>query len=135
MDEFYQSLIGKHVVALDISEDEISLRFRCADGNIVWTTEGDCCSTSWWADGYDLDALRDAIILDVKELVLEDPGQDGRNRQEEDRLYGYCIGTSKGATYLAFRNSSNGYYGGWAMLGEDSENENWRSLDVNDYSA
>ena len=134
MSEFYENLIGKHILSLSISEDESALVFHTQDDKIIWNTVGDCCSTSWWADGYDLDALRDATVLNVKELAYYDPGDDGRNRQEQDWVYGFCIGTTKGAAYLAFRNSSNGYYGGWA---EESTEEGliWRPLEENDWSA
>ena len=134
MSNFYQSLIGKHVISLEIDEDEIAIKFNCNDGNIIWSTVGDCCSTSWWADGYDLNALRDATVLNIKELAYYDPGEDGRNRQDEDIVYGFCIGTTKGAAYLAFRNSSNGYYGGWAEEGGYTDDK-WRLLAENDWSA
>lgn len=40
-----------------------------------------------------------------------------------------------GEATLAFRNSSNGYYGGWAGRGEDGDRWNWREIEENDWSA
>ena len=135
MSEFYQSLIGKRVLSLAIDIDEYAIKFITDSGDVVWSAIGDCCSTSWWADGYDLDTLRDATVLNIKELSYYDPGQDGRNRQEQDWVYGFCIGTTKGAAYLAFRNSSNGYYGGYAEEGGYTDDNKWRPLNENDWSA
>lgn len=51
-------------------------------------------------------------ITGVVELALPQDGQE-RSRQEEDRVYGYALTTERGTITLAFRNSSNGYYGGY----------------------
>jgi hypothetical protein len=136
-DAFWESLIGKEIVAIDVSRGEQALRFRCADGTaVVWDTEGDCCSESWWADGYSLSALRGATVRTASEIELPDYNvEDGRTRQEFDAAYGVRIETEKGGARFAFRNSSNGYYGGWAMLGTDGDGWEWREIPGNEWSA
>jgi hypothetical protein len=135
-DDHLDSLDGKTVIGLDVSDREESIRFRCADGSaVVWSTEGDCCSESWWADATGLDQLRGATVRGVRELELPDPEDDGRTRQESDVVYGYAIDTDAGSATLAFRNSSNGYYGGSAGLGRNRDWHNWRELTGSEWSA
>lgn len=135
-DDYLKSLIGKTVVGIDVDDGEHDLRFRCADGEaVVWTTEGDCCSESWWADGFALGQLRGATVTDTE--TLDPPGydvEDERSRQEYDQAYGVEITTDRGKAQLVFRNSSNGYYGGWAGLGSDG-GQNWREITGSDWQA
>jgi hypothetical protein len=134
---YLASVVGKTVIGVDVSDDEEALRFRCADGStVVWDTYGDCCSETWWADAYELNALRGASVLSAEEIALPDYNvEDGRSRQEEDEVYGVRIATDKGEACFAFRNSSNGYYGGEAMLGADSPDISWREITGNEWSA
>lgn len=132
-----KSLLGRTVRALEVSEDgERALRFRCEDGDVVWGTDGDCCSESWWADGFQLGALRGGTVVEVVSLDMPDP-DDGRTRQEYDSVYGYEITTDQGVATLAFRNSSNGYYGGWAFVASDGGTDvfSWRAIEGSDWQA
>jgi hypothetical protein len=132
--DWLKALDGKTVVGIDVLDGESDLRFRCSDGStVVWATEGDCCSESWWADAFELSALRGHTVRSAKEIKLPSPDDD-RSRQEEDVAYGVEITTDRGVAKFAFRNSSNGYYGGWAGLGHDSEGP-WTELTGNDWRA
>ena len=94
---------------------EKTLRLELYEGRDYYvTTWGGCCSESWWADITGVLSATPGVVL--KTEVLKDwfPDDDGRSRQEEDIAYGYQIKTNKGVIDLVFRNSSNGYYGGWA---------------------
>jgi hypothetical protein len=58
----------------------------------------------------------------VQEIIVrfeEDAPEDGKTRQDFDSLYGYGVVTDKGEGDIEFRNSSNGYYGGWLELSEE----------------
>lgn len=134
-DQWMGALDGKTVVGIDVSDDEEAMRFRCEDGSVVvWATEGDCCSQSWWADGFHLNELRGATVLNVTSLEMPDP-KDDRTRQEVDEVYGLHVATNRGVAKLAFRNSSNGYYGGWAYVTEDGDRFKWREITDNDWQA
>lgn len=136
-ENWLDALKGREVLGLDVSPDEAALRFRCAAGvNVVWETEADCCSETWWADGFELNSLRGAVVTEAETVDLADYNvEDGRTRQEEDEVYGVRIRTDRGVTTLAFRNSSNGYYGGWAGLGGEHEGTDWREITGNEWSA
>ena len=129
-------LIGHRVMELRVSQGEGAIAFLLDNGQTaVWRTEGDCCSESWWADGFSLNAL-EGVVEEVHELGLPDP-DDGRTRQEVDVAYGFQIVTNRGKAQLVFRNSSNGYYGGWASeeLAERESVEGWGIISGNAWSA
>ena len=84
-------------------------------GVIAYETEADCCSESWFADVLGVDALLGHRVLAVATNELPD-GYDTsseRSRQQHDECHGHTITTNAGRTSIVFRNSSNGYYGGW----------------------
>jgi hypothetical protein len=78
---------------------------------IVYLTYGDCCSETWFSEILNLDFLVGHTVSEVKELDMPDY-TDNNSRQQEDKYYGYRITTEAGHCTIAFRNSSNGYYGG-----------------------
>lgn len=112
-----KELVGRRIVGLSIGDAESVLAFFTDTDTIAYETLGDCCSTSWFADIVGVDALIGATVANVEELPLEDYNtEDGRSRQESDAAYGYKIRTERGYCDIVFRNSSNGYYGGWMEL-------------------
>ena len=134
--ELGPGLLGHHVKELRVSQGEGALGFLLDNGQVVvWDTAGDCCSESWWADGFSLNAL-EGVVEEVIELKLPAP-DDGRTRQEEDEAYGFKIVTNRGKAQLVFRNSSNGYYGGWASeaFADPERIAGWRLIDGNDWRA
>ena len=44
---------------------------------------------------------------------------DGLCTQEYDQAYGYCFLTEAGVCEVVYRNSSNGYYGGYLTVSQD----------------
>lgn len=112
-----KELIGKRVEAVWVSPDHWFLTFTTAQGNVSYITDADCCSDTWFADILGMDNLLGEEVLGAEELDL--PGdcvEDGRSRQDCDRVYGWQLATQKGKTEIMFRNSSNGYYGGRIAL-------------------
>jgi hypothetical protein len=109
-----ESLIGENIFQIFISPGERQLLLITNSKYFFLQAEGDCCSESWFADLLGVDALLNSKIFDIEELPLKDYNlNDGRGRQDYDQVYGYKFKTSKGYADLIFRNSSNGYYGGW----------------------
>ena len=81
--------------------------FDCA-----FIAEGDCCSESWFSAVAGLENLIGYKVREVVEVTMGSPA-DGKSRQECDQLYRITLVTKWGACDIEFRNSSNGYYGGW----------------------
>ena len=110
-------LVGKKIICLRINEDQSVLAFETDMGVVAYYAYGDCCSESWFADIAGVSALIGGIVNSVEEVGMNEYNiNDGRCRQEEDSAYGYKITTDKGYADIVFRNSSNGYYGGYLEL-------------------
>lgn len=80
--------------------------------------KGDCCSTSWFEGITGTEALFGGIVVSTEEETI-DSFNEG---YDYIQVYGVRIVTNKGRAVVEFRNSSNGYYGGWVNNGsrEDS---------------
>ena len=138
-----QELVGQTIEKLEVSSDQHLLRFTTTGGQpIVYQAEGDCCSESWFADIVGVKALLppprpargDRAITKVEPLLLPFYNvHDGRGRQEEDQVYGYALSVQPwGVTVIAFRNSSNGYYGGWVELASPTEGKDTQWTEITD---
>ena len=136
--EDLQNHVGARIagVFVDNVNGQSRIALRKADGSaFLWTTEGDCCSESWFADINGADSLRDAVITEIRTVEMGEV-DDERTRQDVDRVYGVKITTSKGHCDVVFRNSSNGYYGGWMDASvvdavpagfDEINNDDWRA--------
>lgn len=118
-----KELEGKIVEKVFVDDKQHTLVFVTDTGEqIAYATEADCCSETWFADIVGIEAIlgykstSNNLFRKIREIQLLDmewyPVEDGRSRQETDRAYGYRLWTPLGRTAIAFRNSSNGYYGG-----------------------
>lgn len=112
-----ESLEGKTIKRVFI--DDTDNHFICleikGERTLILQAEGDCCSETWFHDIIGIDAILNQKILSIRQLDLPEV-IDGHTRQEYDKFYGIEIGTIKGICTIAFRNSSNGYYGGWIEI-------------------
>ena len=110
-----KELVGRKVTGISISEDHETLAFDTDKGTIVYTALGGCCSESWFADITGVcELLRGGAVKTVETIDMAGYNvDDGRGRQECDEAYGIKLVTDRGYTDIVFRNSSNGYYGGW----------------------
>lgn len=130
-----KELVGKTIKAMYVNEDQSLLKFETDHGDIVYFAEGDCCSESWFADivfdyGFFNGVVREVTELEIPEWLSRVVSNDKRTRQEYDEVYGFRVVTKEDHPFAAFfkscdiifRNSSNGYYGGWCkLLDQESE--------------
>lgn len=114
-----KELIGKKVVAINVNQDQILLKFTTDIGeDIIYAAEGDCCSETWWADIV-FSGRKPFPFTVLTEGSIEFPmwadkivNSDGKSRQDYDQVYGQKLKTDAGCVEFIYRNSSNGYYGG-----------------------
>ncbi len=115
-----KDLLGKTINRIFVNENQEKIVFETDQGPIAYEGYGDCCSETWFADFTGVEALLGARIIKVEGLDLsaltDDYGnaKDNRTRQEFDALYGVKFITPQGYADLIYRNSSNGYYGGYS---------------------
>jgi hypothetical protein len=127
-----KELIGKTIASMHVSEGEGFLVFKHPDGTeTVYYAEGDCCSQSWFADIVGVTSLIGATVRTAQGVPMPEEITDGRGRQEYDTAYGTKLTTDKGYADIVFRNSSNGYYGGWLQYVEPGKwgRETLREID------
>jgi len=120
------SLVGKTV--REIWMNEQYLKFVTDQGVVIFEVEGDCCSHSYFFDFYGVANVLGREVVDFSSVSLSpgDPGyrpetfENGVGDVQYDyvQVYGYRITTEHPSfghvsAVLSFRNSSNGYYGGW----------------------
>lgn len=103
--------------------------------DVFVTTYADCCSETWFADVLGADAARGAMILEARNIEMEDLENDPRTRQEVDRQYGYELVTDRGVVSIVLRNSSNGYYGGDAEISREPITTEWEEITSNDWHS
>ena len=104
-------LVGRSIRRVELKDGE--LLFFTIDNTIIrYDCEGDCCSSSWFEEIDNPDALIDARVVSVESVDLDKVIPD-ISAYECLRLYGTKITTTKGNATVDMRNSSNGYYGGW----------------------
>ena len=104
-------LAARKLVAVEVSDDKETLTFRFADGFVSYAVEGDCCSHSW------IEHLTVPPDIAGSEITAWSERDMGEKVAEEDyetiKVYETSFRTPKGDIVVEYRNSSNGYYGGW----------------------
>ena len=112
--------IGRTVSRVFVAPGEHTLYLDTEEGVLAFAAVGDCCSQTWFADITGVDALIGARVVAADDLEME-PVDDNRGRSEVDQFYGVQLTTPRGRVVIAYRNSSNGYYGGWMEAGRPIE--------------
>jgi predicted nucleic acid-binding Zn finger protein len=113
-------LIGKKIKRVELSPGGSSIEFYMDDGKVYsFYVEGDCCSSSWIEHLTVPDDIEDAVVLSWDDFTMDS--------FEEDYSYVQCyenrVHTPKGDVVLEYRNSSNGYYGGYIVYGGERDYE------------
>lgn len=139
-----EALIGASVEAIYISEDR--LVFDTDRGPVGYRVHGDCCSESYFYDFYGVAALIAGGPVTACEAVDLAPGDPGYRPEtwekgvgvltpcaEEIEVYGYRLTVEHRyfgdvSAVLSFRNSSNGYYGGWMSRTDDTGTDGLRRI-------
>lgn len=121
-------LTGRTITGLATGPSEAYLVMHTDSGDIVWATDADCCSETWFADVIGFANLIGHRIFAASEATEDDP-EDGRTRQESDSVGVVTLTTAAGHAEIRWRNSSNGYYGGSIFL-VGSDTPGWYSVSV-----
>lgn len=128
-----KELIGKKIVAAYMSSDKTTLGFILEGGErLSYVTEGDCCSYSWIEHFSNSEYLAGSKVLGVQEIDV--PGVVEHPDHECLQCYGVkVVLEGRPAFEFEYRNSSNGYYGGYISK-SDIREEEWRKLlEISDF--
>lgn len=122
-------LVGHKIRSISVSDE--CLRFTTENGDVTYRVEGDCCSNSYFHDFVGVEKLLQAErVLSMNEVALDDaePRTGEPYWEECVRCYGFQIVSEhpqwgEVTSAFSFRNSSNGYYGGWMELAEGAHED------------
>jgi hypothetical protein len=106
-----KKLIGRVLQSVSLDAERVRIRFDFADGSSsTYEAMGDCCSRSW-IEHLELPAnVHGARIMEVGAsgpVEVQDPDHECL------QVYAEQLITDRGEVVIEFRNSSNGYYGGY----------------------
>lgn len=116
---------GKTIDELYVGPEEAYLVLVVGGERIVWDTDSDCCSETWFADIKGVNRLIGHRVLAVSAEDAENDPEDGRTRQESDTVQTLRFTTDAGEAEIIWRNSSNGYYGGSVFWPQWAEIPEW----------
>ncbi len=109
----FDILVGRKILAISTDFDTW-LSFVDDKGSVFpFSLQADCCSHTWFFRFLNIDKVLGEVVVGVAEGRPDVDAEDGHGTQEYDSVYNYCLLTAKGGMEITFRNSSNGYYGGW----------------------
>lgn len=109
----YADMLGKPLHSVEVSADKERLTFTFQGGAVaVFRAEGDCCSSTW----IEHLTVPDDVAGSAIEAVVEGESTEEQH-PEHDCLQTYktSFRTAKGDIVVEYRNSSNGYYGGYLV--------------------
>lgn len=113
-----ESLVNRKIISVQKFDDGESFRIDFEDGSVFFRVEGDCCSNSWIEHLEVPNDVKGATLLEVKDISMgEIPSPEGQNH-ECLQSYETRFVTNRGEIVLEYRNSSNGYYGGYLVMSE-----------------
>lgn len=109
----FEDIIGKKVLSFALEDNKQTLSIAFMDGTTKkYGVEGDCCSHSWIEHLEMPDTVAGATLTAVEDSdYTEVPDPD----HECLKVYRVTFQTTLGSVTLEFRNSSNGYYGGYLI--------------------
>lgn len=130
-------LLNQTIVAILVADDGDAIKFVLADGReVIAICDGDCCSSTWIEEVNDPEAAL-GLVTKAEDIELPEEFQQATKTtysEDEMKYYGFAIETPRGRCLIAYRNSSNGYYGGRLMWSGDHyahynlSNTNWKPL-------
>ena len=132
-------LVGQIIQQILLTSDARAIKFVLADGQeIIARCEGDCCSSTWIEDVFNPEAALGKPVASAVDIELPEALRGSTktsNDEEVVQYYGFAIKTARGCCTIAYRNSSNGYYGGglcWpdddyyeGAFGQNKSTEQW----------
>ena len=133
--DMFKPLLGRKLTSVKLVDHGQRILFSFETGDAVgFAVEGDCCSSSW-IEHLELpcDDVAGLEIIGIYEDGTTDLTDDEAanpliksgtyEHREHECLVHYqtAFRTAKGDIVLEYRNSSNGYYGGYLVEGSNKE--------------
>lgn len=112
----FDGILNRTLDSVEHTDDTLTFWFEDGTG-ARYDVEGDCCSHSWIEHVTIPDGIRGNVIRDVKQADMQEPFDHGHDNEDEwgnyIQVYANAFVTDVGEIIFEYRNSSNGYYGGF----------------------
>ncbi len=113
---FESKMKGKKLVSVYLSHDKETIIFEMDGGPVVFAVEGECCSHSWIEHLETPIDMFGAKVLDMSQNYVDETDPAVLEAHESLTVYQTHFHTDRGDIVLEYRNSSNGYYGGYLVV-------------------
>lgn len=109
-----EELIGRKILSVGIDEEHDILRFKTDAGPVFYMTENECCN---WVYFNDILGIKEILGKVVNSITHHDCKDISHDSSAIDCLDEYMItlNSDTGRCDITYRNSSNGYYGGYCV--------------------
>lgn len=107
---FATRMAGSVIRSVSLDTTKTLLTIRTTEGTLHGLVQGDCCSSSWIEH---LEAPNDIAGATITGLTDSGSVEVTHADHECLQVYNTAIQTTRGEIVIEYRNSSNGYYGGW----------------------
>jgi hypothetical protein len=112
----FKNMLNRKIASVALTCGGAEVTFTFEDGfERAFSTEGDCCSSSWIEHLEMPNDIVGATLLSVEHsapITQDHPEHDDNG---EIQVYNTSFKTDRGEIVLEYRNSSNGYYGGYLV--------------------
>ncbi len=114
----FSNMLNRKLQSVTLTDEGSKVAFWFTDGTVrCFGVEGDCCSRSW-IEHLELPGnLEGATLLSVDDSAPIAQDHDANDGQDPEciKVYNTSFKTDRGEIVLEYRNSSNGYYGGYLV--------------------
>lgn len=120
----FTDMIGKKLAGVELQDngERITFTFE-GGGERSFGVEGDCCSTSWIEHLEVPNDIAGATLLSVDgsaPITQDHDAHDVDHQDDSIEVYNTAFKTDRGEIILEYRNSSNGFYGGYLVEARQS---------------
>lgn len=113
----FNDMIGRKLARVVLHPKKEGITFVFQDEfKRSFSVDGDCCSRSWIEHLEMPGDINGATLLDVQDsapITQDHAEHDEENGGDSIEVYNTAFKTDRGEIILEYRNSSNGYYGGY----------------------
>ncbi len=117
----FRNMLNRKLDSVELNPARNVITFTFQDGfERSFGVEGDCCSFSWIEHLETFGDVRGATLLSVDDsapITQDHDEHDSANGGDCISVYNTAFKTDRGEIILEYRNSSNGYYGGYLVEG------------------
>lgn len=113
----FKNMLNRKIASVELNNPKDTITFTFQDGfERTFSVEGDCCSSSWIEHLEMPNDIVGATLLDVDDGAPITQDHDAHDDGGECiQVYNTAFKTDRGEIVLEYRNSSNGYYGGYLV--------------------